>query len=348
MKPRQYKYDLVPDVDLLIGRSGVDAEIFLGKTVFITGGTGFFGVWILSALATIKKRIGGRMRIVALSRDPQIFLAKHSQFNFAGDVEFLTGDIKTFLLGDLQPSYLIHMATTNAEETYAGEDQLKKLETLYLGTKNLLEQCGPALEKALFTSSGVAYGINENTLFSEADHTAPRTTDVGSALALGKMTAEYLVAYYARKFKYKYSIARCFAFAGPYLPLDIHYAFGNFVLDALEGRDIVVRGDGLDIRSYLYVGDAVAWLLRLLTEPTDDVYNVGSEVPVSIAELAKKIAIRSNQRVKIPMVSQHQDLGNFKRSTYMPSTAKIRSIYPTTKEWTSLDQIIERMLSSTA
>ena len=345
MTHRPYNYDLGADVNLLISRCGVDMETFRGKTVFITGGTGFFGVWILSALAAIKKRVGGEMRIVALSRDPQRFLAKHSLFKFAGDVEFMTGDIKNFLLEDLKPNYLIHMATTNADETFAGEDQLNKLETLYLGTKNVLEQCGPTLEKALFTSSGVAYGINSNTLFSELDYTAPRTTDIGSALAIGKITAEYLIAYYAGKFQYQYSIARCFTFAGPYLPLDIHYAFGNFVLDALESRDIVVRGDGLDLRSYLYVGDAVAWLLRLLLEPTDDVYNVGSEMSVSIAELAQKVAIRSSRKVSIAMVSQRVDLGNFKRPTYMPSTAKIRSTYPSIKEWTTLDQIVERMLT---
>ena len=77
MTLRPYSYDLGVDVDLLLSRCAVDAEIFRRKTVFITGGTGFFGVWILSALATIKKRLDGDMRIVALSRDPQKFLARH-------------------------------------------------------------------------------------------------------------------------------------------------------------------------------------------------------------------------------------------------------------------------------
>ena len=51
MTPRPYSYDLNADVDLLLGRCGVDSEIFRGKTILITGGTGFFGVWMLSALA---------------------------------------------------------------------------------------------------------------------------------------------------------------------------------------------------------------------------------------------------------------------------------------------------------
>jgi dTDP-glucose 4,6-dehydratase/UDP-glucose 4-epimerase len=345
MTPPHYRYDISADVDLLISRCDVDSEIFRGKTIFITGGTGFFGVWILSALVTIKKRLDGDMRIVALSRDPHKFLARHPQSDLALGVEFITGDVKSVLLGDLRPNQLIHMATTNAEETFAGEDQLKKLETLYLGTKNVLEQCGPTLEKVLFTSSGVAYGNNNGGVFSESDSTAPDTMDTGSALAIGKITAEYLVAYYAKKFGYTYSVARCFAFAGQYLPLDIHYAFGNFIMDALEGRDIVVRGDGLDQRSYLYVGDAVAWLLKLLAEPANDIYNVGSEVPVSIGDLARKVAMRSNMTAGVATLLGKQDTGNFRRMSYIPSTRKIMQAYPCLAEWTTLDQVIDRMLT---
>jgi nucleoside-diphosphate-sugar epimerase len=260
-------------------------------------------------------------------------------------VEFMMGDIRTFFLGDLEPNCLIHMATTNADETFAGEDQLNKLETLYQGTKNVLEQCGPALKKVLFTSSGVAYGNNNGGVYSESDSTAPDTRDAGSALGIGKLTAEYLVAYYAKKFGYTYSVARCFAFAGQYLPLDLHYAFGNFIMDALEGRDIVVRGDGLDQRSYLYVGDAVAWLLKLLAEPANDIYNVGSEVPVSIGDLARKVARRSNMTAGVATLLGKQDAGNFRRMSYIPSTRKIMQAYPCLAEWTTLDQVIDRMLA---
>jgi dTDP-glucose 4,6-dehydratase/UDP-glucose 4-epimerase len=345
MTPRPYSYDLGADVDLLLSRCGVDLEIFRGKTIFITGGTGFFGVWMLSALVAVKMRLGGDMRIVALSRDPQKFLARHSWPDFGLHVEFMIGDIRSFPLGDLKPNYLIHMATTNADETFAGEDQLKKLETLYQGTKNVLEQCGPTLEKVLFTSSGVAYGNSKSGVFSESDNTAPDTGDIGSALALGKMTAEYLVAYYAKKFGYTYSVARCFAFSGQYLPLDIHYAFGNFIMDVLEGREVRVRGDGLERRSYLYVGDAVAWLLRLLAEPANDMYNVGSELTISIADLALKVAGRSKRNAGVVVLSENQDTGNFRRMSYIPSTRKITQAYPSLREWTSLDHAIDRMLN---
>ena len=237
------------------------------------------------------------------------------------------------------------MATTNASETFSGEDQLAKIELLFEGTKNILKQCGPTLEKVLFTSSGVAYGINNKNRTSESDFSGPNTIDTGSALGIGKLTAEYLVSYFAKKYGYKYSIARCFSFAGQFLPLELHYAFGNFINDFLNNNKIRVRGDGQDIRSYLYIGDAIAWLIKLLEDPNDSIYNVGSEIEVKIEDLARKIAsYKAGLEVVIEGDSKQGD--NFNRPSYMPDTNKIKSNYPNLIEWTALEDIVEKMLDS--
>lgn len=345
MKPPQCNYDISQDVESSIRRSGIDLEGFRGKTVLVTGGTGFFGVWMISALLSIKRRLGGQLHLIVLSRTPEKFLQTYADQHFETLVEFVRGDVRDFKLDRAQRvTHLVHMATTNADETFAGEDQLKKLEMLYVGTRNVLEQCGKFLESTLFTSSGVAYGVNRNALISESDYTAPDTMGLGSALGLGKLVAEYLIAYYAAEFCYSYSIARCFAFGGQYLPLNIHYAFGNFISDALEGKDIIIKGDGHDVRSYMYIGDATAWLLRLLMEPANQIYNVGSSRAVSIEGLAREIASQAKVKINVKIQGHRSEVGNFRRSSYVPSTDKITEAYPGLAEWTPLEETIAKML----
>jgi len=336
-------YDIEKDAFKSIERSGIDVNSLKGKTVLLTGGTGFFGIWFLTCLVIIKKKIGNDLRIITISRSPENFVSNVRDKKILKSIEIIKGDIREIELDNLKVTHLVHMATTNATETFRGEDQLAKIELLFEGTKNILKQCGPTLEKVLFTSSGVAYGINKNNRVSEDDYTGPNTIDIGSALGIGKLTAEYLVAYFAKKYGYKYSIARCFSFAGQFLPLDLHYAVGNFINNLLNNKNIQVKGDGQDMRSYLYIGDAMAWLIKLLDEPKNGIYNVGSEFEIKIEDLARKIAAyKPGVSVFIERVA-NQD-GNFKRASYIPVTDKIKSEYPHLMEWTLLDDIVKKML----
>jgi nucleoside-diphosphate-sugar epimerase len=132
-------------------------------------------------------------------------------------VTFIQGDIKNFVLTTTGITHVAHMATTNASETFAGEPQINKLEMLALGTKNLLYQCDDALESVLFTSSGVVYGAQTVGPICETAPSMIDPTDPGSALGLGKLVAEYLVKHYSKTLDYKFTVARCFSFAGPLL-----------------------------------------------------------------------------------------------------------------------------------
>jgi UDP-glucuronate decarboxylase len=342
MKHYHFNYDIASDVAIMVQRSGLNLQSLRGKRVLITGGTGFFGVWLLSALSFIKRSLGGEFHIYVITRSSANVFKNAAWSGFLAEVELIQGDVRDvkFLADGI--THLVHMATTNASETFAGEDQLNKFNVLYEGTRNVLEQCTDSLESVLFTSSGVAYGKNQCEKIVESELGNIDTTELGSALALGKLTAEYLVANYATRLHYKFSIARCFSFAGQYLPLNLHYAFGNFIKNAQDRRDIIVLGDGLDKRSYLYIGDAVAWLLRMMSEPKNQIVNVGSERSVSMKELAVLIARRAGVGVQIKGMSS--EIGNFKRSSYVPSTLKARQLYPGLKEWTPLETIIRKML----
>jgi dTDP-glucose 4,6-dehydratase len=107
------------------------------------------------------------------------------------------------------------------------------------------------------------------------------------------------------------------------LSLDIHFAAGNFIRDAMAGRTIVIEGAGNAVRSYLYAADLTVWLwTMLLRAPAEAIYNVGSEESVSIADLAERIA----RIIGAPGVEilGRQDPG-WNPGRYAPSTEKIRN-----------------------
>ena len=336
-------YDLSGDIDLLIDRSRLDLDKIAGKKILVTGGTGFFGIWLVLALIEIKKRVKGDLEIYLISRDPAAFLARHAQHVIEGSVTFLAGDIKTInIRRDIAVTHVFHMATTSAAETFGNEKSINKLDVLYQGTRNILEQLPDTTEAVLFTSSGVVYGDVSTAAISENHLGSFDSIDPNSGLGIGKLSAEHLIGGYAREKGYKFSIARCFSFAGPYLPLDLHYAFGNFVRQSLRGEDIIIKGDGQDRRSYLYIGDAIAWLLRLIFEPRDSIFNVGSDEAVTIKELAEKINMLANGRGSILIEDKSTLTGNFRRKNYVPNTNKIRRAYTELRQWTSLDKAIKR------
>jgi dTDP-glucose 4,6-dehydratase len=104
---------------------------------------------------------------------------------------------------------------------------------------------------------------------------------------MGKRAAEHLCSLYNDRFGLESVIARCFAFVGEDLPLNAHFAIGNFIHDALYSNEINVAGNGTPVRSYMNQADLARWLLCILDKGiAGRAYNVGSDEGISISELA--------------------------------------------------------------
>ncbi|MDR2626056.1 MAG: NAD-dependent epimerase/dehydratase family protein [Zoogloeaceae bacterium] len=259
-----------------------------GTRFFITGGTGFFGLWLLETLAHARQQLGIDLKATVLTRDARAFAAKAPHLAENAMFDWHEGDVRTFPFPPGEFSHIVHAAATSSKPVPAWE----MLETLVDGTRHVLRFAAQSrCRRLLLVSSGAVYGIQPPELprIPETHPHAPDPLDPASAYGEGKRMAELLCAI-ATQQGIPCAIARCFAFIGPHLPLDAHFAAGNFLSDAARGGPIHVNSDGRALRSYLYMADLMIWLLTILLHgaPTHP-YNVGSDEDLSVAELARRV-----------------------------------------------------------
>jgi nucleoside-diphosphate-sugar epimerase len=294
----------IVDLDLILAHTRELWAEIRGQRIFITGGTGFFGCWLIESFLYINRLEKLGAQAIVLTRNPQAFALKCPHLASDPALELLTGDVRDFTFPDGEFRYLIH-AATEASASQAAERPLEMLETILRGTERTLEFARThGTQKFLLTSSGAVYGDQPPSITHIAEDYAgaPNQLNPVFVYAEGKRAAELMCAVSAATHKMECKIARCFAFVGPHLPLDAHFAIGNFIRDAIAGSSILVKGDGTPKRSYMYAADLAIWLWTLLFKaPAMEAFNVGSDRAISIAELAHAVpaAIGSTAEVQI-------------------------------------------------
>ena len=304
-------------------------ESFREKSIFLTGGTGFFGKWLLESFIYVNEKLALNAKITTLTRNPEAFLLEYPFYmEHTNTVQFVKGDILTYDFNlDEKFQFIIH-AATSASESLNKSNPLLMMDTITIGTRKVLDfAITQPLEGFLFVSSGAIYGKQpwNQTYINENDCFKININNSNSAYAEGKRIAELYCSTYFEKYNLHVKIARCFAFVGPYLPLDTHFAIGNFINNAINNEDIIIKGDGSTIRSYMYASDLMAWLWKILLKgEINQPYNVGSDEGVSIKQLAEKIRSISNAKVAVkilgsPVQKEHIDI-------YCPSITKANTI----------------------
>jgi nucleoside-diphosphate-sugar epimerase len=334
----------LPAQDLSEIGAGLSAvcSAWRGQRFFITGGTGFIGKWLVSSLLDISDRHGLGMRLALLSRDPGRFQAQCPHLAKHPAIEWIQGDVTSFQASTGHFDVVIHGATDVA----APASPITTFDACIDGTRRALEFAAEArCQRFLMLSSGAVYGRQPAGLarIPESFQGCPDTVSPSGAYGMGKLAAEWLTHTFALEHGFTSVVARCFAFVGPYLPLDRHFAIGNFLADAIAGRPIRITGDGTPIRSYMHGVDLSVWLLRLLQcAGTGSTVNVGGEEAVSIADLAGRVValLGSNSPVEIVGVP----VAGTPPLQYVPDLTQAREGFGL-KPTVSLDEAIVRTAS---
>ena len=313
-----------------------------GRRLYVSGATGFFGKNLLALLAYLALQ-GSTFRVTALSRSPERFLADQPWCRDLAWLDWQTGDASNSWPGEGDYDCVIHAATETAADFH--RNKLNVFEQALSGTRNAMKFAADhGVRRILLTGSGAQYGAIPAAYAAGVPETSLFACDPSrssSAYGEGKRAGEMLATLYGEKHGMDIISTRCFAFVGPGLPLDAHFAIGNFIRDALTGTSIQLAGSGDALRSYLYGADLAVWLLLLLIEGENgSVVNVGSGQATTILDLAIRVRNLLNPRLE---VRAGPSIAGGERSYYIPCVDYAKTLG--LEVWTGLDRAIERTAS---
>ena len=267
------------------------------KKLTIIGGSGFFGKSFIDAFNFgLFKKIGIK-KLVIISRNPNK-LKKEKELGLL-NVKLIKGDTK-FLKNLPESDFYIYAGEPSEIKKYNNSKMVKNYN---LAIDNFFEKIIKKKKsiKILYISSGSLHKKKYNKNYKNYN---------------------LVKKYSEKKFKqlsnlgYRSSIARCYTFIGKWIPLNQHYAIGNFISDGFEKSKINLLADKQTYRSYMYSEDLIRWLLKILikTNKNFQIFNVGSDQKIGIVELANRISMIFKKKV-----NQKNKINNNKTDNYLPS-----------------------------
>ncbi len=293
------------------------------KTLLVIGGTGFFGKSVLDLFARGGLARWGVGHVIAMARSASRLRDQYPQL-VSANVSLLDADIATV---DSLPAadFVIHAAATTDAARYLSRP-LEERRNIQAGTLNYC-RIAPRVHagaKIVYASSGAVYGVLPADLPN-----VPESFDAASLegmpatkrdYAFAKRDAEEAIQQLGRG-GLDVSIARCFAFVGPWLPRDQHFAIGNFIADGLRGGPVRVNATMRVYRSYMHADDLVEWLLTIATHatPAAPVYNVGSDEGIVLGDVARHVASAFLVEAQVP------DIIEERVDRYVPDIGRARS-----------------------
>ena len=286
------------------------------SNVLILGASGFVGTWLSNVFALSNLELGTNIRLTLASRNPQravkpAYVNQSMVFHSLDLRKTDNSEIETF-------DYGFHLATPSVPKT-GGLDGDAVYSTSVAAAKLLIDHAKRNRNEPsiLHASSGGVYNSSRSKQkIVEDDKNVSGITNVHN-YKNAKIQTEKLISESTSKGEIKGTSPRLFAFFGPGISLNDHFAIGNFIKNQIKGTDIEVKGNLGTTRSYMYPTDLINWIMAAITQPSLEATHIGSEDSISMEELAEKIADKKNGVKYLNPESEE--------SHYVPSTEKTRT-----------------------
>src|SRR5271170_2759409 len=273
------------------------------RSVFVTGGTGLLGSWL------VKQLLDAGSNVVCLVRDwvPQSELVRSRRIESVTTVrgDIVDRDLLERTLGEYEVEVVFHLAAQTIVGI-ANRNPISTFSTNIEGTWNLLEACrrSPKVLSIVVASSDKAYGDQEQLPYNEAMPLQGR-----HPYDVSKSCADLIAQTYAASYGLPVAITRCGNFYGGG-DLNWNRVVPGTIRSIIRGERPVIRSDGKFVRDYFYVEDgAAAYMLlaeRLLQNAKlrGAAYNFSNEEQISVLELVNAILAKMGSKLKPEIQNQ--------------------------------------------
>lgn len=275
---------------LRIADTKLSWEKLEGKTVLVTGATGFIGSFIIKAILQRVKTYNADISIVAFVRNADRAKEKFSEYEDLNRITYVEQDMCESIEADVKADFIIHCASNAAPDMYM-KDPVGTMRINFIGTDNMLQfakKCGA--QKFLYVSTIEVYGKTSCDEIGEDDFGYISSNNIRSCYPESKKCCENLTICFGNQYGLNVSIGRLSYIYGAGMSKTDAKVCALFARKVAAGEDIVLKSEGKQLRSYTYVSDAITGLLTVLLDGDNgEAYNIASsDSRITIVDMAKK------------------------------------------------------------
>lgn len=280
-------------------------HLFEGKNILITGATGLIGSCLIDILMMRKHTY----TVYAAGRNEERAKAKFCNYFTDDTFHFIHYDVNEPLHAEIPFHYMIH-AASNASPNFFSSDPVGIIKANIDGVKNLVDYgIHHSLQRFLYVSSGEVYGEGCNEKWKEDDSGYVNCTTLRACYPASKRAAEALSIAYAHQYGIEVVIGRPCHTYGPGFTESDNRVYAQFLRNAINHQDIILKSTGKQYRSWIYVTDcAYALLYILLSGQNLQAYNIADEKSnITLLELAELISKGTGTKTHMELPSKQDD-----------------------------------------